>query len=168
MAPEEVFAHIYDDYADAIFRHCLLRTYDRDLAKDLMQETFMKTWKYYASGEEVKNVKPLLYKIATNLMINESRRRKKRMESLDDLLEKGFEPGEDHREELNSQLDAQESAKYLSHLKEADRQLLMLRYLDDLSLKQIADILKVRENLVSVRLHRALKELEKIIRRFHS
>ena len=47
---QKEFEKAYDLYADAIFRHCYLRVSDRELAKDLMQEAFMKTWEYLASG----------------------------------------------------------------------------------------------------------------------
>jgi RNA polymerase sigma-70 factor (ECF subfamily) len=163
MKAQEQFAKAYDQHADAIFRHCYLRVYDRELARDLMQETFTKAWKYYAeSEEEIENLKALLYKIATNLIIDHSRRpASKNTESLEDLVEIGLEPGEDRSESLNDELDAKEALKVLSYLKEEFREILMLRYLSDLSIKQTAQALSISENLVSVRLNRALQELRK-------
>jgi RNA polymerase sigma-70 factor (ECF subfamily) len=163
MKAQEKFAKAYDQHADAIFRHCYLRVYDRELARDLMQETFTKAWKYYAeSEEEIENLKALLYKIATNLIIDHSRRpASKNTESLEDLVEIGLEPGEDRSESLNDELDAKEALKVLSYLKEEFREILMLRYLSDLSIKQTAQALSISENLVSVRLNRALQELRK-------
>lgn len=164
MQPQEQFAKAYDQHADAIFRHCCLRVRDRELAKDLTQETFMKAWKYYSEGEgeKIENLKALLYKIATNLIIDHSRRpSSKQSASLEDLVEAGFEPGEDRSDKLKDELDAKDALKILDNIKEDYREVLILRYFNDLSLKQTAEALQISENLVSVRLNRALQELKK-------
>ncbi len=169
MQAQEKFAKAYDEHADAIFRHCYLRVYDRELAKDIMQETFMKAWNHYGEmeGEKIENLKSLLYKIATNLIIDHSRKpSSKKTDSLDDMVEAGFEPGEDHSEKHKDELDAKEALKKLAYLKEEYREVLTLRYFNDLSLKQTAEILGISENLVSVRLNRALQELRKHFRTY--
>ena len=166
MKPHEKFTEVYDEYSDAIFRHCYLRVYDRELAKDIMQETFMKAWKYMVDGNKIDNVRALLYKIATNLIIDQSRRPGyKKVDSLEELLESGIEPGEHEKgeseERLQNELDAKDAMKVLEHTKDSYREVLLLRYIDDLSVTQIAKMLKVSENLVSVRLNRALSDLRK-------
>lgn len=169
MQPQEQFAKAYDQHADAIFRHCCLRVYDRELAKDLMQETFMKAWKYYSEGEgeKIENIKALLYKIATNLIIDHSRRpSSKQSASLEDLVEAGFEPGEDRSDKLKDELDAKDALKIMDRIKEDYREVLILRYFNDLSLKQTAEALGISENLVSVRLNRALQELKKTFKAY--
>jgi len=160
MDAEDQFTKVYDQYADAIFRHCLLRIYDRDLAMDLMQETFLKAWKYLSEGNKVDNVRALLYKIATNLIIDHVRKPStKRVDSLEELLESGFEPGEDRTESTKNELDAQDALKILTQTSDSYREVLLLRYLEDLSVKQIATTLGISENLVSVRINRALEDL---------
>lgn len=169
MQAQEMFARAYDEHADAIFRHCYLRVYDRELAKDIMQETFMKAWKHYGEegGEKIDNLKSLLYKIATNLIIDHSRRpSSKKPDSLEKLLENGFEPGEDRSDKIKDELDAKEALKALDYLKDDFKEVLMLRYFNDLSLKQTAEALGISENLVSVRLNRALQELRKHFRNY--
>lgn len=167
MSPQDKFAKAYDMYADAIFRHCLLRVYDRELAKDLMQETFTKAWNYLLEGNDIDNVKALLYRIATNLIIDHSRKPStKKTQSLEDMMEAGFEPqeeGGDSEKRHQEQLDAKEALKVLKHVKDQYREVLVLRYIDDLSVKQIAKLLGISENLTSVRLNRGLAELRKRI-----
>lgn len=168
MQAQEIFAEAYDAHADAIFRHCYLRVYDRELARDLTQETFMKAWKHYGESEEkIENLKSLLYKIATNLIIDHSRRpSSKRTDSLEDMVEAGSEPGEDRSDKLKDELDAKDALKVLEHVKEEYREVVMLRYFSDLSLKQTAEALGINENLVSVRLNRALQDLRKHLRTY--
>lgn len=168
MQAQEIFAEAYDQHADAIFRHCYLRVYDRELARDLTQETFMKAWNHYGETEEkIENLKSLLYKIATNLIIDHSRRpSSKKSASLEDMVEMGMEPGEDRSAKLKDELDAKDALKVLEHIKEEYREVIMLRYFSDLSLKQTAEALGINENLVSVRLNRALQDLRKHLRTY--
>lgn len=168
MQAQEIFTEAYDKHSDAIFRHCYLRVYDRDLARDLTQETFMKAWNHYNESEEkIENLKALLYKIATNLIIDHSRRPgSKKSASLEDMVEMGIEPGEDRSDKLKDELDAKDALKVLDHIKEEYREVVMLRYFSDLSLKQTAEALGINENLVSVRLNRALQDLRKHLRTY--
>lgn len=168
MSIQEKFANAYDKYADAIFRHCYMRVYDRELAKELMQETFAKAWSHYGNVKEVnvENLRALLYKIATNLIIDHSRKPKfKEVGSLENLIEAGLEPGEDRSEEMKNQLDAMDALKILTLLKDEYREVLSLHYLNDLSLAQTAEILGINQNLVSVRLNRAAEAFRKQFKR---
>lgn len=162
-SPQQKFEEAYEKYSDAIFRHCFMRVYNRELAKDLMQETFMKTWKYYEEHGEagIEHLKALLYKIATNLIIDHSRKQSsKRVDSLEDMVELGIEPGEDKSSRLKDEIDAKDAIKVLANIKSDYREVLELRYLNDFSIKETAKILSISENLVSVRLNRALQELK--------
>lgn len=152
---------MYEDYADAIYRHCYFRVFDKELAKDLVQETFAKTWRYLASGREVLNGQAFLYKVATNLMINRSR--KKKEISLDMLQEQGFDPGTDQRASLENFIAGKKVFEELDRLDDRYSQVITMRFVDDLSPQEIADILGESENAVSVRLHRALKKLKELL-----
>ena len=79
-----MFSDAYEEYKDAIFRHCYFHTFDREQAKDAMQETFIKTWQYLESGHKIDNLRAFLYKVATNLIINAAR--KKKSVSLEGLM----------------------------------------------------------------------------------
>ncbi|MBX4200907.1 RNA polymerase sigma factor, partial [Candidatus Parcubacteria bacterium] len=83
---QQEFLDAYKQHADAIYRHCYFRVYNKDLAEDLTQETFIKTWKYIVEGKKVDNIKAFLYRVAVNLIIDHSR--KKKALALDDVKEK--------------------------------------------------------------------------------
>ena len=72
----EAFKQAYEDHKDEIFRHCYFHTFDRELAKDLLQETFLKTWEYIVAGNDIENVRAFLYRVATNLVINAAKKKK--------------------------------------------------------------------------------------------
>lgn len=156
------FLEAYETYADAIFRHCYFRVYREELARDLMQQTFMNAWKYLSDGHEVENLRALLYTTANHLVIDEVRKTRS-MLSLDGLEAQGWEPGHDPRSGLQAQIDRPQILPYLAQLAEEDRDIIVLRYVDDLSPKEIATIIGETANVVSVRLHRAVKKLRTLI-----
>lgn len=157
------FSKIYDENIDAIFRFCLIRVSDADLAKDITQETFINAWKYLSTqNTEVKNIKALLYKIAKNLIIDNSR--KKKAMSLDELMEFGFDaPDEDH-DRVKERLDAVQAFESVNSLEDKYKEVILMRYVEELSPKEIAEILGESENNISVRIHRALKQLNKLLK----
>jgi RNA polymerase sigma factor (sigma-70 family) len=98
---EEEFVKLYDELADKLFRHCYFRVFNRERAKDLMQETFMRVWKYCNEGHEVKNLKSFLYKVANNLIIDESRKKKELyLEELHTADSTSFDNAKDHVREF--------------------------------------------------------------------
>ena len=162
---EAEFLEAYESYADALFRHCYYRVYDRERAREVVQETFMKTWEVVARGEEIQNFRAYLYRVARNLIIDEARRKKLRTEtSLEDMREAtGFDPGTDPVPALFNRMEGAQAIKLLQQLSEDEREVLMLRYVDELDPKEIAQLLDVTANVISVRAHRAMKRLRELI-----
>lgn len=160
---EQQFMEWYDAYADAIFRYCYFRIHDYEKAKDLVQEVFTRTWEYMERGSTIDNGKAFLYRVATNSIINAAR--KKEALSLDALKEEqGFDPGTGHPERaLWTHLDAKRIIRIMDELEENQKELIVLRFINGLGPKDIAAMQGVSENVVSVRLHRALEKLRSII-----
>jgi len=154
---KQAFLEAYELYNDAIFRYCFFKVSDREKAKDVTQDTFMKAWEYLAKGNEVDNIKALLYRIANNLIIDGFR--KKKSVSLDDLQDQGFDPGYDKTDELLNRLDGQIALKLLDEIPAAYKEILMMRFIEELSIPEIAAVLKEKENNVSVKLHRGMEKL---------
>lgn len=152
----------YDSYADAIFRHCYFRLLKRERAKELMQETFIKTMDYLKKGKEVENIRALLYRVANNLIIDDFRKRKEM--SLDALHEQGFDPTGADEHSVRRHLEEQRITSTLAKLPPEDRELVVMRYIDELKPREIAEHLNLSPNVVSVRLHRAMKELKDLLK----
>jgi RNA polymerase sigma-70 factor, ECF subfamily len=162
MRPDtnKMFLEAYDAYADAIYRHCYFRVYSRARAEELMQETFMKTWQYVSEGKKVNNIRAFLYRVANNLVIDESRRKKE--DSLDALMEdnNASEPSSDEHIAVERRAIAAEIRQAMNLLNPEEREILILRYVDDLEPKEIAEVLDLSPNAVSVRIHRATQSLK--------
>lgn len=155
---EEVFLAAYEEYADAIFRHCYFRVFDRERAKDLMQEVFMRAWEYQCKGEEVRNMRAFLYRIANNLIVDEAR--KKKEASLEKLQEdSGFEPWFDDRQRMQNRLEHSRVIRGLGRLDSRYRDILVMRYIKGLAPSEIARVMGESANTISVRIYRGLKQL---------
>lgn len=152
------FEKLYDTYADAIWRHFYHRLGDNERAKELMQEVFLKTWQYVMLGKTIEHEKAFLYRIAKNLFINEIRTDKKTT-SLNILEDKGF----DIEDEYNTPTTQAEHTELLDHLnmiKDTYRTVLVMRYIDDLPVKEIASILDENETNISMRIKRGIEALK--------
>lgn len=157
----EQFLKFYDKFADSIFRHCYFRLSDREKARDLVQETFMKAWKYMADGGQVDNFRAFLYKVANNLIVDEYR--KKKTESLDELQEQGFDVIDEKSRSAIELAEAERILKVINELEPIYREVITLRFVEDLTPKEIAQIVNESENVVSVRIHRGVKKLKELI-----
>lgn len=163
---EKLLIEAYDAYADAIFRHCYFRVFSRERAKELMQETFLRAWDQMVKGEEIRHMRGFLYRVANNLIIDESR--KKKEQSLEALEEEGFDPPDRTQENVGAKnLDEEIVLRTFEKLEEPYREVVMLRYIDGFRPMEIADMLGVSANVVSVRLHRGIAILRSLIPRDH-
>lgn len=164
---EERFLEAFEEYSDPLFRHAAMRISDREKALDLVHDTFTKVWSYVRSGHEIDSFRPFLYKVLNNLIIDEYRKRKEM--SLDSLLaQEGVNEGsfeelvEDSAEALAATLDGRHAFDLLRSLPDEYREVITLRFVDGLGPKEIGELIEESENVVSVRLHRALKALRAI------
>lgn len=156
------FLAAYDAHADAIFRHCYFRVFDREKAREMMQDVFTKTWEYVSSGKEVENLRAFLYRVANNMIIDWSR--KKKESSLDDMMDAGFDPAS-HGERTSFAAEAGEAMALLERIDAKYRDAVRMRFLDELTPKEIALATGESENVISVRIHRGIKQLQALLAR---
>ena len=161
---EERFLKAFDDYSDALFRHASLRVSDRERAIDIVHDTYAKVWSYVRNGHEIEQFRPFLYKVLNNLIIDEYRKVKET--SLDALFEiEGVdectfdELSESTAEALAATLDGKQAFEVLEELPDVYREVIILRFVDELGPKEISELIEENENVVSVRLFRGLKQL---------
>lgn len=157
---QTTFLKAYEEHADALFRLCLFKVSDRETATDLLQETFMKVWSYLSEGKKVENLKTFLYRTLGNLIIDHYR--KKKTVSLDVLEETGFDIPFDEKEITEAQLDGEKAIKFLKKLPKEYQEVVFMRYVEGLELKEIAEALEEPINTITVRIHRGLRKLKEL------
>lgn len=155
------FIPFYDLYQDAIFRYCVRRCRDRETAKDLMQDTFMRFWVCLERRDEILHERAFLYRIAHNLIIDHARRKKEA--SLDQLLEGGYEPSVDLWHQTYSRLDSERIMRTLRTMKSPYRQVLHQRFIKERTPQEIAQATGENANTVSVRIFRGLQNLRLLL-----
>lgn len=165
---EERFLQAFDEFSDALFRHAMFRLSDRERAVDLVHDTFTKVWMYVRDGHEIASYKPFLYKVLNNLIIDEYRKRKEA--SLDAIFEvEGVDESnfaelmQDDVESLINTLDGKRAMELLKEIPEQYKEVIVLRYVDQLKPKEIAVLVEETENVVSVRIHRGMALLKTMI-----
>jgi RNA polymerase sigma-70 factor (ECF subfamily) len=150
----------YAEHSDALFRYCVFKLNDREMANDMLQETFVRAWNYLKQDKIVGNFKALLYKIMTNLIIDEYRRRKP-VDSLETMREEaGFDPPFDDGDRWVDMIDGAQAIELIKKVPDPYGQAVFMRYVQELTLKEIAEITGERENTIAVHIHRGLEKLK--------
>ena len=158
------FVKLYDRYAPRIYRFVYLKVNSPQDSEDLTSESFFKFWQNLTNkSEKIDNPRALLYRIANNL-VTDFYRKKSRTELILDPEEDsvlGKIPDKtDLNKEINLNSDVIEVKKALSRLKGEYQNIIIWRYLDDFSAKEIAQIMEKPEGTIRVLIHRALKALK--------
>lgn len=158
---EKQFEIIYTEHIDGIYRFCLYKTSDSRQAEDLTQEAFIRFWNYIGEGKEVESVKSFLYQIARNLITDYYR--KKKAVSLDNLQEQGFETSGNDAENIINESEKNIALETIKKLDEKYRDIVYMRLVEDMEMKEIAKSLGITVNNTTVRFHRGLKQLHTFI-----
>lgn len=159
----EAFGELYDFYAPRIYRFVYFKVSSVTDAEDITAEVFLKTWEHINSGKEIKHFAGLLYRMARNKVIDFYRHKNIRKEdSLDEIILKKLSDSGDAIKKIEASSETQEILKNLQFLKDEYREVITLRFIDELSFGEIAEILQKSQINIRVLLHRALKTLKKV------
>jgi len=163
---KETFTEVYDENVADIYRFVYFKIGSEEEAKDLTSVVFLKTWNHIQNNtlEDAKTLRALLYKVARNVIIDHYRDRSKKTLSLDDErnpIDVALDNGEENR--LDEEQDLELIRKKLPLLKEEYREIIIMRFINDLTLEEIADVTKKRRGNVRVIIHRALTALKELI-----
>lgn len=150
----------HSDNHKGLMRRAMYKTSNSDTSQDLVQTTFLKTLVYLKNGGKIDLMHSFLNHVLNDLIVDEYR--KKKIVSLDTLLDKGYDPGFTDFEKTINILDGEGVVLLIPQLSEKYELVIRLRYLKGLSLKEIALLTGQSENTVAVQAHRGLAKLKKI------
>ena len=165
---KEALAGLVERYQNDVFRFCLHYLGDMESAREIAQETFLRVYTARERFDATRVFRPWMLCIARNMCLNLLKRRKVvPMESLDE-----FESGEDGspRYSLSTATEhplegilSDERKRILLNIVNGlapdAREVLMMRYFEQMSSREIAEVLETTEGAVRTRLHRALNHL---------
>ena len=174
---EQQFLEFYDQYVDKIYRYIFFRVGSEELAKDLTSDAFLKSWQYLnkeqeaVNGKQPKGQKQLdnprafIYQVARNLIADNYRQKDRAPISLEEIADKRIADKTDGPvEQVMLSLEIESVKSALSCLSEDYQEIIIWRYLDELEVKEIAEILEKSEGAVRTLLSRALANLKKVLK----
>lgn len=165
---KEAFIKAYDAYIDQIYRFVFFKVGSKEEAEDLTSAIFLKAWDYIKSGNKIefKTVKSFLYKIARNTIIDHYRKK-----SGQELVYLGGAENNfniiDEKSDLSEKAaiasDLRDIEKKLVQLKDEYREVLLMRFIDELTIREIAEALDKSKGNVRVLIFRAVEALKKLV-----
>lgn len=153
------FEQLYDRYSDKVYRKCLSFVKDDAKAEDFTHDIFLKLVLNLSSYKETAKFSTWLYSITYNYCIDQTRVSKKYAEV---GLDENFDLPDDDDDAEIAELEAQRLNKAMKQILPEDKSILMMKYQDDLSIKEISESLDISESAVKMRLLRAKEKLRKI------
>ncbi len=155
---QEQFSQIYDEYVPKIYRFIYLKVSTKEIAEDLSSEVFTRVWTEYTKTD-IDNIQAFLYKVARNVLADHYRAQKVTLVSVEKvttiLLE---ESSLEHDAVIGS--DMEQIRKALLKIKDDYQNYIIWRYLDELSVPEIAQITGKSNQSVRTGVHRALRALK--------
>ncbi len=159
---ERAFAELYLTHKDSVYRYVRAKLPNAQDAEDAMSTTFLRLWNYLTTASGVDKIRPVLFTIAHNVVVDYFRHRGPETASVEALSEAGTEiPGSDNEKKIAAGVDLGLIRSKLNTLSDDYKDVIILRCLEGLSNREVAARLDRSEKATYVLLHRALKELRK-------
>ena len=153
---------LFDRYHVRLFNFFLRLIDDRNLSEDLVQNVFERIIKYRSSYKEGASVKTWIYQIARNVRIDHFRSQKWQKEEFAEIEnEVDGEMSSQLRMERAEEIEALDLA--IQSLPLSYREVLWLGHFEELSYREVGDILGISVPNVKVRMHRAVKQLKNML-----
>lgn len=157
-------------HMDALYRTALRMTKNSNDAEDLVQETFVKAYRFWDKFETGSNCRAWLFKIMTNIFINDYRAKSRAPQSVDvDDIDNGYlynyladsKSDQNPEEQLFAKLLDDDVKRAIEELPDDFRVVVVLSFLEGFSYQEIAEIADLQLGTVKSRLHRGRKLLQK-------
>ena len=169
---QDAFAEVIELYKDKVFQICFRMLGNRHEAEDIAQEAFIRAYVNIHTFNQKRKFSTWLYRIATNLCID--RIRKKKPDYYLDAEVKGTEgltmysqvaaEGQLPEEEVEEMELQAEIQRQILKLPDKYRSVIVLKYIEELSLQEISEILDLPLGTVKTRIHRGREALRKQLR----
>lgn len=165
---KDAFVKAYDESVNDIYRFVYFKVGNKEEANDITSMVFLKTWNHIQNNslEDSKTLRALLYKIARTTIIDHYRETGNKISvSLDDEENKidVVDEAEDPQERIDQAANLELIKSKLPLLKEEYREVIIMKFINDLTLEEIADVTGKKKGNLRVLLHRALGALKELV-----
>lgn len=150
----EALGELYDLHQRMVYRTALVITGDTEAADDLLQDVFLRLFRFAGNIDPTRPIEPWLYRMTANLSYDWVKRRNRWPRPLEDLIDWLATPGKNQPDDAVEKNDEWEQVQQaVSSLPLPQRVVIVMYYLNDLSLQEIAEILEVPVGTVKSRLY---------------
>lgn len=153
------FEELYDRYVDKVYRKCLSFVKNEAQAEDFTHDIFLRVVLKIGSFKEHAKFSTWLYSITYNYCMDQVRQVKRQAEI---ALDENFDLAEERDEMELVEMQTQGLKKALQKIDPDERAIILMKYQDDFSIKEISETLKITESAVKMRLMRTKEKLKKI------
>lgn len=159
----EYFELLYDRYANKVYRKCILMVNDLTIAQDLSQDIMIKAFLNISKFEGRSSFSTWVYNITYNYCVDYLRKKKRnRISELDEKFYDKEDGSKELQEKEVIELEIERLHALLPQLLDMDRAILIMRYLEEKSIKEIMIIINQEESATKMRLKRARDRLRKL------
>jgi RNA polymerase sigma-70 factor, ECF subfamily len=157
------FAQLYDRYVDVVFRYVLFRVGDRELAEDVTSETFLRALRRITSvSYQGRDVGAWFVTIARNLVLDHVKSSRFRLEiATAEVDSQRVESGPE--QQVMSKVTNAALLECVEQLGDDQRECIVLRFLQGLSVAETAEIMNRNEGAVKALQHRAVRRLAQLL-----
>lgn len=155
---------VYEKYVNLVFRNIYSRVRNKHIAEDITSEVFLKivrNWEKFNSQKA--SVGTWIFTITRNTLIDYFRKGNNKTSSIDNEDEPEEICNKTQEEYVQIDIDTERVYKAIDKLNELEQQLILLRYISEMSYEEIANETKLNINTVGVKLLRAVTKLQKIL-----
>jgi RNA polymerase sigma-70 factor (ECF subfamily) len=161
---KKAFGALYEIYLDPIYRFIFYRVSNEQEAEDMAEEVFIRAWNSLPNlkdGAEIQNFRSWLYRVARNLIVDRYRKKNLEVEMEDQTFLTDQTPQPDAAVLMEEESSLLRDA--IRKLEEPFREVLVHRFVNELSHAETAGLMGLRENHIRVLQYRALKKLRSIL-----
>ena len=158
------FAELYDAYIEKIYRFVYFKIGNKEEAEDITSGVFLKVWSYLIeyTEKEIDSFSGLIYRVARNAVIDFYRARGARQYEPVEVLE-NLPANDDSYLRIEAGQEVEKVMLVIKKLKQDYQEVVLLKYVEELSTAEISEILGRSQMNVRVTLHRAMKKLKELL-----
>ncbi|MBL4592223.1 MAG: RNA polymerase sigma factor [Flavobacteriales bacterium] len=150
----DYFQHLYLRYSPVVYNKCIALANDKDIAKDLTHDIFLKVFLNLSKFKSKSKFSTWLYSITYNFCIDFLKKEQKQIEKVEEIIDITDEEDEDYEKQL-LEIKVDKLQQVLDSISIEDKSILLMKYQDDYSIKEIQNILGLSESAVKMRIKRA-------------
>ncbi len=149
------FTMLYSRYSGKVYSKCISLLRDEQLSDDATQDIFLKIYLNLAKFSGKSKFSTWVYSITYNYCIDYIRRKKKEKNIFSEDIENVGEPLEDINDSELLEIEVSRLKKVLNVIPVGDRAVLLMKYQDDMSIRDIAGVLEKSESAIKMKIKRA-------------